>query len=121
MLRTEAEKISDGTKQPISKFTVKVEDKLPYVYEMAKTKEYVCVFLKENQCTIYALRPLVCRFYPFELKTNEAGIPQFIATDECPGLRKGRVISEQNFRRLFRLARGTVKGERRLSETREED
>jgi Fe-S-cluster containining protein len=121
MLRTEAEKISDATKQPIDRFTVEVEDKVPYVYEMAKTKAGTCVFLKENQCTIYTLRPLVCRFYPFELKTNETGTPQFAATDECPGIGKGRVMAEQDFRRLFRLARGRVKGERRLSETRGED
>ena len=112
LLKTEAEQISTNINQPISEFALKIEDKEPYVYEMAKTpEEGKCVFLKENHCTIYALRPLVCRFYPFELKTMGPRKHKFTSTDECHGLRKGRVLQVEYFRKLFRLARGRVKKE----------
>ena len=39
-----------------------------YSYEMKKNKKGKCFFLKENQCCIYEFRPIICRFYPFELK-----------------------------------------------------
>ena len=113
LLKTEAEQISTATKKPISEFAVKIKDKEPYSYEMTKTAEDgTCVFLEQNQCTIYALRPLVCRFYPFELKTTNPRKHKFTPTDECPGLGKGRVLQEEYFRKLFRLARGRVKRNR---------
>jgi uncharacterized protein len=122
LLRTEAEQISKATKQPISEIAVKIEGKEPYSYEMTKTaKEGKCVFLEQNQCTIYALRPLVCRFYPFELKTTSPRKHKFTPTDECPGIGKGRMLQEEYFRKLFRLAQGRVKREQRLSETQGED
>ena len=112
MLKAEVEQISEATNQPIHEFTVDVEGKAPYIYEMAKTKEGKCVFLKNNQCTVYALRPLVCRFYPFELKTARPRKHTFTPTDECPGMGKGRTLSPLYYRKLFRLAEGRVKGER---------
>ena len=122
LLKTEAEQISNATKQPISEFTVKIEDKDPYSYEMAKTaKVGKCVCLEQNQCTIYALRPLVCRFYPFELKSTGSRKHKFTPTDECPGKGKGRILQEEYFRKLFRLARGRVKKEQRSSETQGKD
>jgi len=118
LLKTEAEQISNATKRPITEFAVKIEGKEPYIYELAKTaKEGTCVFLERNQCTIYALRPLVCRFYPFELKTTGTRKHKFTPTDECPRIGKGRVLQEEYFRKLFRLARGRVKKDQRLSET----
>jgi Fe-S-cluster containining protein len=110
MLKTEAEQITVVTKLPISEFAVKVEGTKPYVYEMVKTAEDgKCVFLKQNQCTIYRLRPLVCRFYPFELKSATTRKQTFTPTNECSGVGKGEVLSEEYFRSLFRLAKGRVK------------
>jgi len=118
MLKAEAEQISSATTKPISEFAVKIKSKDPYSYEMVKTAdEGKCLFLKENQCTIYTLRPLVCRFYPFELKTAGSRKHKFTPTNECLGIGKGRVLDEAYFRKLFRLAQGRVKEERRPSET----
>jgi Fe-S-cluster containining protein len=72
---------------------------------MKKTSEGKCVFSKENQCTIYSLRPLICRFYPFELKLgNDKELYVFDFTLECPGVGRGRDFNEEDFERLFELA-----------------
>ena len=105
LLRTEAEQIATATLQPISEFTVKIKDKAPYSYEMKKTEDGKCVFLENNCCTIYSVRPLICRFYPFELKMAHSQKYTFLYTDECSGINKGPMLNENYFRKLFRLAR----------------
>jgi Fe-S-cluster containining protein len=105
LLRTEAEQIAKTTLQPISKFAVKIKDRAPYSYEMKKRAEDgKCVFLENNRCTIYSLRPLICRFYPFELKILHNRKYKFLFTEECSGINKGRILSEGYFRKMFRLA-----------------
>ena len=106
LLPPEAEQVSKITLQPISKFAVKITDKTPYSYEMKKrTEDGKCVFLENNRCTIYSLRPLICRFYPFELKIAQSGKHVFLFTEECPGIKKGRMLTEDYFREMFHLAR----------------
>jgi Fe-S-cluster containining protein len=103
MLEVEAKRISETTSKPIEEFSTKIEGHEPYVYEMKKTaKEGKCIFLKENLCTIYALRPLICRFYPFELKTQKKGKYTFTYTAECPGLGKDRLLQKTYFKNLLR-------------------
>jgi len=102
MLEAEARRISEATLQPIRKFAKKTSRHEPYVYEIKKTrKEGKCIFLKNKLCTIYALRPLICRFYPFELKTTKNGKYTFSPTSECPGLGKGKHLREAYFRSLL--------------------
>ena len=106
LLTPEAEQVAKITVQPISKFAVKIEDNPPYIYEMKKRAEDGrCVFLENNRCTIYAVRPLICRFYPFELKIARSRKYKFFFTEECPGINKGRTLSEDYFRKMFQLAR----------------
>jgi Fe-S-cluster containining protein len=105
LLKTEAEQIAKATLKPILAFAEKIENRTPYVYEMKKASEdRKCVFLDKNRCTIYLLRPLICRFYPFELKTAHGEKYAFLFTEECPGINKGRILSETYFKRIFRLA-----------------
>jgi Fe-S-cluster containining protein len=104
LLKAEAEQIATTTSQPTSAFTVKIKDKAPYSHEMKKTEEGKCVFLENNCCTIYTARPLICRFYPFELKTAHDGKHTFLYTTECPGINKGPMLSKNYFRKLLRLA-----------------
>jgi len=107
LLGIEAEQIAKITLQPISKFAVKIKGRAPYNYEMKKRAEDgKCVFLENDHCTIYSVRPLICRFYPFELKILPSRKYQFLFTEECPGINKGGMLSEGYFRKMFRLARG---------------
>jgi hypothetical protein len=115
LLRNEAEQIAKVTKKPISEFAHKVEGKTPYSYEMTKTAERgKCVFLRDSRCRIYSTRPLICRFYPFELKITKNQDHSFRHTDECPGIGKGSELREEHFRKLFQLAHGRARLERRL-------
>jgi len=103
----DAEKIANATAQPISKFADQTPEKTPYIYEMHKDKRSgKCIFLQNNQCTIYMQRPLICRFYPFQLTTAKDRTHVFEATDECPKIsaQEGEELDESFFEALFRLA-----------------
>ena len=103
LLETEAKRIAELTSKPIREFAEKTANHDPYVYEMRKTAdEGKCIFLKDNGCTIYQLRPLVCRFYPFELRVAENGKHVFLYTRECPGIGQGRKLTKGYFGDLFR-------------------
>ena len=104
-LEKEAETISKVTSKPIEAFACRIVGHGPYLYEMKKGKEGKCVFLERKDCTIYASRPLICRYYPFELKTERNEIFLFSPTNECPGIGLGEVLKESYFSNLFRIAR----------------
>ena len=73
---------------------------------MEKDVKGSCFFLKDNQCAIYALRPLICRFYPFELKFDEyKNTHVFYFTPECPEIGKGKLLTKKDFEELFLLAK----------------
>lgn len=105
LLESEAGQISQALSKRIGEFATTVEGREPYFHEMKKTaEECKCIFLNESHCTIYAIRPLVCRFYPFELKTGANGELEFSCTRECKGIGKGRELSGTFFESLFRQA-----------------
>jgi len=105
LLELEANTISTETCLPKQDFTKQITDKNPYCYEMKKSSEGKCFFLKDNQCSIYTLRPLICRFYPFELKFEQDKDQHvFDFTVECPGISKGRMITRKDFEELILLA-----------------
>jgi Fe-S-cluster containining protein len=104
-LEKEAERISKVTSKPLEAFACRIVGHGPYLYEMKKGKEGKCVFLERKDCNIYASRPLICRYYPFELKTERDEIFLFSPTKECPSIGLGEVLKESYFSNLFRMAR----------------
>ena len=105
LLESEAIAISTETSLPKQAFTKQIKDKKSYRYEMKKNSEGKCFFLKDNQCSIYTLRPLICRFYPFELKFDaDKNQHVFNFTLECPGISRGRLMRRRDFEALFLLA-----------------
>lgn len=105
LLKKEAERISEITSKSAEMFATEIEGHEPYVYEMIKTEEKgKCFFLKENKCTIYNLRPLICRFYPFQLSPAKGGKYKFFCTKECPGIGKGKKLGKNHFENLFQHA-----------------
>jgi Fe-S-cluster containining protein len=68
---------------------------------MRKTVDGKCIFLRGNACAIYDVRPLICRFYPFELRNGGDDKYFFLATDECPRIGKGPTLTKQHFEELF--------------------
>lgn len=106
LLRKDAQTISSATRKPIKSFATGVRNSEPYVYEMRKTLENgKCLYVKGTDCSIYELRPLVCRFYPFELRTTNDGKHRFLCTGECPAVGKGRKLEKNYFQDLFIRAR----------------
>jgi hypothetical protein len=106
LLESETNAISTETCLSKQIFTKQIKDKAPYCYEMIKGYNGRCFFLKDNQCSIYSLRPLICRFYPFELKfEKDKNEHVFSFTVECPGISKEKQMSRQDFEDLFSLAK----------------
>ena len=105
MLKTEAERISKETKREINEFAKEVFCSEPYIYEIIKTEsDGKCCFLESNHCTIYGLRPIICRFYPFELQNLGNDRFSFSYTTKCEGIGQGSTIEKSFFDNLFRLA-----------------
>jgi Fe-S-cluster containining protein len=110
LLESEVKEISEKTGKKAADFCVEIEGSSPYGFEMRKQQDGKCVFLKNNQCTIYDFRPLICRFYPFELKfSEEQECYLFKVTLECPGVDLGKCLEEVDFKKLFALAEEKLK------------
>ena len=108
LLKKEAERISEATSRPVKDFACRTQGHEPYVYEMRKSTSGKCLFLSKDMCTVYASRPLVCRFYPFDLRSLQSGRLVFSLTKECPGVGTGRLLGKVCFEELVRLARGQI-------------
>jgi Fe-S-cluster containining protein len=103
-MRIEADRISRATSKSLHEFAEKVEDFESYSYRMKKTRDGKCVFLRDNVCVIYQLRPLICRFYPFGLKDVGNNRHVFSYTDECPCIGKGSLVKKEYFEELFKVS-----------------
>lgn len=104
LLKIEAEHISQKTLIRLDEFVENIEDSEPYFYRMKKNVDRKCMFLKDNTCTVYQMRPLICRFYPFELKSDSCNEYVFAFTEECPSIGKGVELKMDYFERLFKNA-----------------
>jgi uncharacterized protein len=105
LLDGEAKIISSQTSLGKTDFSIQIANEDLFKHEMKKTNDGKCVFLKENKCTIYLLRPLICRFYPFELKFDKGKkLHVFDFTLECPGIGQGKEFRKIDFQGLFDLA-----------------
>jgi len=102
LLEREAQQISETTGQAIPSFAEPSQREARFPYEMKKI-DGCCIFLRENNCTIYEVRPLLCRCYPFSLKRSE-NIYSFHLTHECPAIGDGEKLGRQFFENLLRLA-----------------
>jgi len=107
LLDNEAKNISVHTGLSIEKFAQKNHSNSSYVFEMKKLNEGKCIFLKDNLCLIYENRPLICRFYPFELNYDkDKDLHIFSYTVECPKINNAeRILTKKYFEELFSLAK----------------
>jgi len=105
MLENESKEIQKQTNIDVNNFCFEITDQQPYKFEMKKPHNDKCFFLKHNECSIYGFRPMICRFYPFELKFDEKQQKYvFTATAECLALNQGKRLTQMYFRKLFWLA-----------------
>jgi len=102
--KPEADYISKKTFMDINIIAEETGGFEPYVYAMKKTKDGKCIFLKSKSCTIYPMRPLVCRFYPFPLRSLGNDRYVFDYAEECLGIGKGSKLKKSFFKNLFQEA-----------------
>lgn len=112
MLVNEAEAISKKKGRTIETFAHKTRNHSQYTYEMKKTEIGKCVFLTYHTCQIYESRPLICRFYPFQLDTDQNGRHVFTGTNECLGTRKGKLLKKNDFAKLLTIAQNRFQSNR---------
>lgn len=85
-------------------FSVSTHGRFPYERKMKKV-EGRCVFLQGSWCSIYGVRPLICRFYPFSLGRSEEGVLEVRFDSSCSGIGKGPMRGEAFFHNLVELAK----------------
>ena len=52
-----------------------------------------CVMLREGQCTIYPVRPIQCKTFPFWPWNLDSPLDWEALAKRCPGINKGRLYS----------------------------
>lgn len=55
-----------------------------------------CLFLKENQCSVYEARPTQCRTWPFWPENMKPKDWKKNVVEFCPGVEKGRLVSAKD-------------------------
>ncbi|MEJ2127007.1 MAG: hypothetical protein P8X84_05830 [Candidatus Bathyarchaeota archaeon] len=57
---------------------------------------------------MYELRPLICRFYPFELRNLGDNRYAFSYTKKCPGIDNSNYLDKMFFDGLFKKAMDAI-------------
>ena len=70
--------------------------------QVKKRADGACVFLKENRCEIYRVRPVLCRIGPFVRGLMESPENFRLFRTICRGLGAGRLNTEAGIRRSLR-------------------
>ncbi len=80
ILPNEVEIISKNMKINIEEFSNKINFSKMYndytlkdLYQMKRQNNNQCYFYRDNQCTIYDIRPIDCRIFPYDIKLEKDG------------------------------------------------
>jgi len=65
------------------RYVVKVRNELGNISIVSRKLKEPCSFLKNGLCSVYPVRPRICRMYPFEVAAN-LGIVRIEGIDLCP-------------------------------------
>lgn len=101
LLPIDVERASANQLMAREAFATALDGLEPYAFQMKKTAEGCCIFLRDNECSIYDVRPLICRFFPFHLQDQGNDRYVFKYTAECPGLGQGPPLKRRFFDELF--------------------
>jgi hypothetical protein len=69
-------------------------------YTLRETRRYDCVMLEEGRCTIYPVRPLQCRTFPFWDENLETRGDWREAARACPGMDTGKLHAMKDIDKL---------------------
>ena len=69
-------------------------------YTLKEVENYNCVMLGEKGCTVYEVRPIQCRTFPFWDENLYSRRGWKSAAESCPGMGKGRHFDFEEIERL---------------------
>lgn len=75
----------------ISQYTKSVDDRISL--RDIESDNWNCIMLKNGKCSIYEVRPLQCRTYPFWGRNLISAEEWEEVKQECPGVGEGRLFS----------------------------
>lgn len=113
MMQIEAYRIMKKALIDLDEFAEKIECSEPYIYRMRKTEKGQCFFLQDKSCSIYQVRPVICRFYPFQLENTRDDRYVFSYTKECQGIGEKSLLTKHFFQELFSEFMEVLKKNRR--------
>ncbi|HHM02807.1 MAG TPA: YkgJ family cysteine cluster protein [Caldithrix abyssi] len=101
--------VSEANIKKIAKFLKRsvVEIRERYTYEVKGMRSLkdrdgqACVFLEEGKCTIYPVRPLQCRTYPFWPQNVKSTRRWRQVMEDCPGIGEGKVYDRKEIEAVF--------------------
>ena len=64
-----------------------------------------CIFLVNNRCSIYPVRPLQCRTFPFWPENLKSQYRWKIVAEDCPGINQGRVYLSEEIETILALTK----------------
>lgn len=76
----------------IDQYTKLVDQRLSLID--VESDNWNCIMLKEGRCSIYNVRPMQCRTFPFWYQNLESDYYWEETVEECPGIGKGRLYSQ---------------------------
>jgi len=60
-----------------------------------------CIFLKNDKCSIYPVRPIQCKTFPFWPQNVKSEKRWNMVMNECPGIGEGKEYSRQDIEKVF--------------------
>lgn len=93
----EIEQIANYLKLPVDQFKRRYLRQKNGRYALIElpSKDYSCVFLQDNRCTIYSVRPLQCQKFPWWISNLSSKEAWNEAAKRCEGIRSSAPIYSQ--------------------------
>lgn len=66
--------------------------------------ERACIFLEDNKCQIYPVRPFQCKTFPFWPQNVKSEKRWATIMEECPGIGEGKPYSHEEIEKVFKGA-----------------
>ena len=100
---TEITTISKHLKIEEKDFIKKYTRRIVYRISLKEQDNYDCIFLRDNKCMIYPVRPIQCQSYPWwdcNLKSQQSWDD---AARTCKGMRdkKGKLYSKEEIQKII--------------------
>ncbi|NQV36785.1 MAG: YkgJ family cysteine cluster protein [Candidatus Marinimicrobia bacterium] len=79
-------------------------------HKVLKDKNDACVFFKDKQCTLYNVRPMQCRTFPFWSSNMKSLYRWKIVAEKCEGIGQGRLYTYEEIHTIKNNENETLAG-----------